>query len=98
MSQLDACTPHAITPLTRCLNSKVLALYSRYVESRERTLYYHEYVQAMLMAVQEGVKLLGCSAWSLADNFDWRAGYSVRFGIQYVNLTTQERFYKASFF
>ncbi|OJI82657.1 hypothetical protein ASPTUDRAFT_43938 [Aspergillus tubingensis CBS 134.48] len=50
------------------------------------------------MAVQEGVKLLGCSAWSLADNFDWRAGYTVRFGIQYVNLTTQERFYKASFF
>lgn len=52
-----------------------------------RTLYYHEYVQAMLMAVQEGVKLLGCSAWSLADNFDWRAGYSVRFGIQ-VSFTS----------
>lgn len=34
------------------------------------------------MAAQEGVKLVGCSAWSMADNFEWRAGYTVRFGIQ----------------
>lgn len=25
-------------------------------------------------------------------------GYSTKFGMQYVNFTTQERFYKASFF
>lgn len=31
-----------------------------------RTLYYDDYVQAMLMAVLEGVKLVGCSAWSMA--------------------------------
>lgn len=52
-----------------------------------RTLYYHDYVQAMLMAVQEGVKLVGRSAWSMADNFEWRAGYTVRFGIQ-VSFTS----------
>ncbi|CAK40571.1 CAZyme family GH1 [Aspergillus niger] len=63
-----------------------------------RTLYYHDYVQAMLMAVAEGVKLVGCSAWSIADNIEWTAGFTVKFGLQYVNLTTQERFYKASFF
>ena len=29
---------------------------------------------------------------------EWSQGYTVKFGLQYVNLTTQERAYKASFF
>ncbi|RAL16391.1 glycoside hydrolase family 1 protein [Aspergillus homomorphus CBS 101889] len=63
-----------------------------------RSAYYHDYVEAMLTAVAEGVNLVGCLAWSIADNLEWTAGFTVKFGLQYVNLTTQERFYKASFF
>ncbi|GAT22177.1 beta-glucosidase [Aspergillus luchuensis] len=55
-----------------------------------RTLYYDDYVQAMLMAVLEGVKLVGCSAWRLG--IIQGSEYSIS------TLTTQERFYKASFF
>jgi hypothetical protein len=40
--------------------------------------------------------LQGYFAWSLLDNFEWAEGYRERFGIVYVNFTTQERFYKAS--
>lgn len=29
---------------------------------------------------------------------EWSSGFTVRFGMQYVNYTTQERHYKASFF
>ena len=32
------------------------------------------------------------------DNLEWAQGYTVKFGLQYVNLTTQERMFKASFF
>ena len=63
-----------------------------------RTAYYREYMQAILMAISEGVNVVGCLAWSIMDNLEWNQGYNVRFGLQYVNFTTQERQYKASFF
>jgi len=34
----------------------------------------------------------------VAVTVEWNSGYGVRFGIQHVNYTTQERSYKASFF
>lgn len=80
-----------------------------------RTMYYRNYMQAILMAISEGVNVVGCLAWSIADNLEWAdgelaqstlrnpmltqvKGYNVKFGMQYVNLTTFERSYKASFF
>ncbi|KAK4985077.1 hypothetical protein LTR50_006190 [Elasticomyces elasticus] len=63
-----------------------------------RSSYYHDYLQAILIAISEGVNVVGCLAWSLVDNLEWSTGYTVKFGMQYVNLTTQERYYKASFF
>ncbi|KAF2442889.1 glycoside hydrolase family 1 protein [Karstenula rhodostoma CBS 690.94] len=47
-----------------------------------RSAYYRDYLEVILKAISEGVNV----------------GYSVKFGIQYVNLTTQERFFKASAF
>jgi beta-glucosidase/6-phospho-beta-glucosidase/beta-galactosidase len=55
-------------------------------------------MQAMLLAMSEGVNIVGCLAWSIMDNLEWAVGYQDRFGIQYVNFTSQERGYKASFF
>ena len=63
-----------------------------------RTAYYHDYMRAILQAMSEGVNVVGCLAWSIFDNLEWSSGYTIKFGMQYVNLTTQERFYKASFF
>lgn len=63
-----------------------------------RTSYYHDYMQAVLIAMSEGVNVVGTLAWSIFDNLEWAQGYTVKFGMQYVNLTTQERYYKASFF
>ncbi|KAL1616946.1 hypothetical protein SLS56_011213 [Neofusicoccum ribis] len=63
-----------------------------------RVAYYKEYLAALLMAMSEGVKIVGVLAWTITDNLEWTAGFGVKFGLQYVNLTTQERHYKASFF
>ena len=63
--------------------------FEAYKEKREniltdpiRTDYYRDYVRAMLVAVSEGVNLVGAMAWSIADNLEWTAGYTVRFGVQ----------------
>jgi beta-glucosidase/6-phospho-beta-glucosidase/beta-galactosidase len=63
-----------------------------------RTAYFHDYMQGILIAMSEGVNVVGTLAWSIVDNLEWAQGYTVKFGLQYVNLTTQERYFKASFF
>ncbi|TGO34297.1 hypothetical protein BHYA_0203g00020 [Botrytis hyacinthi] len=63
-----------------------------------RTLYYKQYMEAILIAINEGVNVVGCLAWSIMDNLEWSSGYHVKFGMQYVNFTTGERHYKSSFF
>ncbi|KAF2641972.1 glycoside hydrolase [Massarina eburnea CBS 473.64] len=63
-----------------------------------RSSYYVDYLKAILIALSEGVDVVGTLAWSIYDNLEWSQGYGVKFGIQYVNLTTQERYFKASAF
>ncbi|THW90083.1 glycoside hydrolase [Aureobasidium pullulans] len=65
-----------------------------------RTSYYHDYMEAILISLSEGIKITAALAWSFVDNLEWNSGFSVRFGLQYVNFTdsTLERHYKASFF
>ncbi|WP_368731581.1 family 1 glycosylhydrolase [Pseudomonas sp. 2822-17] len=36
--------------------------------------------------------------WSLLDNFQWAEGYTMRFGIVFVNYRTQERIKKESYY
>ncbi|RDI82971.1 hypothetical protein Vi05172_g6805 [Venturia inaequalis] len=63
-----------------------------------RTAYYRDYMQAILLAMDQGVKVVGTLAWSIIDNLEWSQGYTTKFGMQYCNFTTQERHFKASFF
>ncbi|KAF2199383.1 glycoside hydrolase [Delitschia confertaspora ATCC 74209] len=63
-----------------------------------RSNYYKAYLEGILIAISEGVSVVGTLAWSIYDNLEWSQGFSVKFGIQYVNLTTQERYFKASAF
>ncbi|XP_056699576.1 beta-glucosidase 24 isoform X2 [Spinacia oleracea] len=50
-----------------------------------RIHYYHSHLAFVQLARRNAVKLRGYFAWSLLDNFEWGAGYTVRFGINYVD-------------
>ena len=47
-----------------------------------RSSYYQDYLKAILMAMSEGVNVVGCLAWSIYDNYEWNEGYTVKFGMQ----------------
>ena len=63
----------------------------------ERVAYLRDYIGAMNEAALAGADVRGYFIWSLLDNFEWEAGYSVRFGLIYVDYPTQRRVPKSSF-
>jgi beta-glucosidase len=67
------------------------------VEDPQRTSYLERHLEALSRALAAGVPLAGYFVWSLLDNFEWAQGYSIRFGIVYVDFDTLERVPKASY-
>ncbi|CAI9089961.1 OLC1v1024619C1 [Oldenlandia corymbosa var. corymbosa] len=61
-----------------------------------RIQFYYRHLQYVRNAIKNGVKVRGYYGWSLIDNFEWQNAYTVRFGINFVNYTTLERFPKLS--
>lgn len=66
------------------------------VDDSAREDFLHEHLLEAHRALQEGVPLAGYSVWSLLDNFEWQHGYAPRFGLIYVDYSTQERIIKRS--
>jgi len=55
------------------------------------------YINAMNDAASSGVDVRGYFVWSLLDNFEWDSGYSIRFGLSYVDYASLRRTPKSSF-
>ena len=66
------------------------------VHDQKRIEFYDGYLNACHEAIEQGVNLKGFFAWSLFDNFEWASGYSLRFGINFINYETLERIPKDS--
>jgi beta-glucosidase len=66
------------------------------VYDSDRVMYLRNYLTQLHRAVAEGVPVDGYFLWSLLDNYEWADGYSKRFGIVYVDFTTQKRTPKLS--
>ena len=65
-------------------NNKSLPL-KEALKDDTRIYYYRTHLLAMLSAIREGANVKGYFAWSLLDNFEWANGYTVRFGIYFVD-------------
>ncbi|MGM0213771.1 6-phospho-beta-galactosidase [Enterococcus sp. AZ109] len=66
------------------------------VNDQARIDYVRLHLQAILNAVEKGVKVDGYFIWSLMDVFSWTNGYTKRYGLFYVDFETQARYPKKS--
>jgi len=66
------------------------------VEDGARISYLARHVAEVQRAMAQGIRVGGYFVWSLTDNFEWALGYSMRFGLVYVDFATQKRIPKAS--
>jgi beta-glucosidase len=57
----------------------------------ERSEFFRSHLEKILEAQSEGIGVEGYFAWSLMDNFEWHCGYSLRYGLVYVDFETQKR-------
>ncbi|XP_058225191.1 beta-glucosidase 12-like isoform X2 [Rhododendron vialii] len=47
--------------------------------------FYRRHLGAVQNAIKAGVKVKGFFAWAFLDNFEWGSGYTLRFGLGYVD-------------
>ncbi len=66
------------------------------VHDARRTDYLRQHFLAAHRAMLAGVPLAGYFVWSFMDNFEWAKGYQQRFGIVWVDYSTQQRILKDS--
>lgn len=66
------------------------------VDDPDRISYLARHLKATNAAIESGVDVRGYFVWSLLDNFEWDSGYSIRFGIVFVDYETLARIPKSS--
>jgi beta-glucosidase len=67
------------------------------VHDSDRIAFLADHLRALRQAIAAGCNVKGYMAWSLLDNFEWRMGYSKRFGLIYVDFEDLKRIPKSSF-
>ncbi|KAL0373940.1 UNVERIFIED_CONTAM: Beta-glucosidase 32 [Sesamum radiatum] len=55
------------------------------IEDLQRIKFYDGHLRAVQEAITQGVNVKGLFAWSFLDTFEWGSGYSLRFGLYYVD-------------
>ncbi|KAL5567212.1 hypothetical protein UlMin_030376 [Ulmus minor] len=60
----------------------------------QRIHYYFHHLDNVRRAIKDGVKVKAYFAWSLLDNFEWMSGYTVRFGINFVDFKDKQKRYR----
>ncbi len=78
-----------------CGASDVISPDGRVYDS-DRIMYTRNNLVWLQRATAEGVPVAGYFQWSFMDNFEWGDGYGNRFGLVYVDFSSQKRIPKLS--
>ncbi|XP_052743317.1 myrosinase 1 isoform X2 [Bicyclus anynana] len=58
----------------------------------DRTKFFKEYLEQVLLSIKvDNVSVIGYTAWSLIDTFEWLDGYTIKFGIHEVDFSHPNR-------
>nr|AQP26338.1 beta-glucosidase 12 [Crocus sativus] len=76
-------------------NNETLSL-EEALKDDARIHFYQQHLFYLQRAIREGVDVRGYFAWSLLDNFEWLNGYTVRFGLNYVDYKNDLKRYPKS--
>ena len=66
------------------------------VYDSDRIMFLRAYLTQLQRATADAVPVSGYFLWSAQDNFEWIDGFGTRFGLVYVDFTTQKRTPKLS--
>ncbi|KAH7544823.1 hypothetical protein FEM48_Zijuj01G0027100 [Ziziphus jujuba var. spinosa] len=82
--------------LTRVIDDTNVALKDKLNDSI-RISYHHQHLSHVLKAIKGGADVRGYYVWSFLDNFEWELGYTVRFGLVYIDYKNKlQRYMKNS--
>ncbi|XP_065172696.1 myrosinase 1-like [Atheta coriaria] len=61
-------------------------------DDRDRINYFNDHLKQMVLSMNEdNVKIIGYTAWSFMDNFEWTNGYLSKFGLYSVDFNNSAR-------
>ncbi|OQS05359.1 lactase-phlorizin hydrolase [Thraustotheca clavata] len=60
------------------------------IDNQDQLWYFQTYLDQVWQGLQEGLPIVGYTAWSFLDNYEW-GSFDPRFGLFYVEFTNQTR-------
>ncbi|KAF5187200.1 Beta-glucosidase [Thalictrum thalictroides] len=79
-----------------CQADGSIELDSELLHDIKRVNYHKSYLASLKRAMRNGADVRSYFVWSLIDNFEWTSGYSLRYGLYYVDYQTLKRIPKSS--
>lgn len=61
------------------------------LEDFARVDYHNQYLGAALDAIEDGANISGYIIWSLMDSYEWKAGFTEKFGLYHVDFNHPNR-------